>query len=158
MAAFPPLAVANEILKRADAQGKPLTIMQLLKLVYISHGWSLGLLNEPLVNEQAQAWQHGPVYPAVYREFRRFGAGPITALARNRVGGDYAADLSQAQRQVVDSVVTNYGHLHAFRLSAMTHEPNTPWSRIYSRAGITDKEIPDELVQSHYRDLAAARR
>ncbi|WP_184090282.1 type II toxin-antitoxin system antitoxin SocA domain-containing protein [Sphingomonas xinjiangensis] len=60
--------------------------MQLLRLVYIAHGWSLGLLNEPLVNEEPEAWQHKPVFPAVYRAFRKFGAGGISERATTPFG------------------------------------------------------------------------
>ena len=36
-------AIANEILARATGAGVSLTSMQLIKLVYIAHGWSLAV-------------------------------------------------------------------------------------------------------------------
>lgn len=153
MSAFPALAVANSILDAAEAQGKPLTIMQLLKLVYISHGFSLGLFDVPLVSEAPLAWQHGPVYPSVYREFRRFGAQPITGRAKHPFMGDYSAELSEDQRQIVASVVKNYGSMHAFRLSAITHQTGTPWSVTFKNGEGRDGEIPDGLIRDHYKRL-----
>jgi uncharacterized phage-associated protein len=97
MTAFAPLAVANAVLDEARDQGKSLTIMQLLKLVYIAHGWSLALLNVPLVNEEPEAWQHGPVFPSIYREFRRFGSQPIQGSAMGPFGAPQVANLSDAQ-------------------------------------------------------------
>lgn len=156
--AYPPLAIANSFLAEARSQGKQLTIMQLLKLVYIGHGWSLALLNRPLVNEPPEAWQHGPVFPSIYREFRRFGAQPITMGAVGPLGVPISANLSDPQRSVIRSVVSSYGDMHAFALSRITHEPETPWSRVYQDGQGSSKEIPDELIAQHYRGLAHERR
>lgn len=161
MTAFPPLAIANAVLDEARAQRKTLTIMQLLKLVYIAHGWSLALLNSPLVNEEPEAWQHGPVFPSIYREFRRYGSQPITA---NAVGPFAAfgsvpdANLSEGQRAIIQSVVQNYGDIHAFALSRITHEPGTPWSQIYRDGLGSSDEIPNAIISDHYRKLAHERR
>ena len=158
MTAFPPLAIANAVLDEAREQGKPLTIMQLLKLVYIAHGWSLGLLGSPLVNEQPEAWQHGPVFPSIYREFRRFGSEPITGRASTPFGPLADPDLTEAQRDVVKSVVSSYGAMHAFTLSRMTHQPDTPWSLTYRNGLGSSDEISDAVIADHYRKLASDRR
>lgn len=155
MTAYPPLAIANAVLDEAARQGKQLTIMQMLKLVYISHGWSLGLLNEPLVNQQPEAWQHGPVFPSVYRAFRQYGSNPISAKATDPFGQVYDAPLSSGQKQIVESVVTNYGGMHAFTLSGITHQPGTPWSDTYKSGA--SAEIPDRIIADHYKKLARER-
>ena len=155
MTAFPPLAIANAVLDEAARQGKQLTIMQMLKLVYISHGWSLGLLNEPLVNQQPEAWQHGPVFPSVYRAFRQYGSSPITAKATDPFGQVYDAALSSGQKQIIESVVTSYGGMHAFALSGITHQEGTPWSDTYRRGASAD--IPDRVIADHYKQLARER-
>lgn len=158
MTAFPPLAIANAVLDEATKQGKQLTIMQLLKLVYIAHGWSLALLKAPLVNEQPEAWQHGPVFPSIYREFRRFGSSPISTKATNPFGQLVEASLDEQQRELVRSVVASYGHMHAFKLSAITHQPGTPWSQTYLGGSGTSDEIPDALIAEHYQKIASERR
>jgi len=158
MTAFPPLAVANAVLEEAAKQGKSLTIMQLLKLVYIAHGWSLALLNAPLVNEEPEAWQHGPVFPSIYREFRRFGSQGIVGYANGPFGSTPQAALSEPQRSIVSSVVQNYGDLHAFALSRMTHEDETPWSRVYRNGLGSSDDIPNAIIAEHYKQLANERR
>ncbi len=155
MTAHSPLAIANAVLDEAARQGKALTIMQLLKLVYIAHGWSLALLGKALVNERPEAWQHGPVFPAVYRAFRKFGSGKITERASTPFGPLADADLSKSQSDIIKSVVRGYGDMHAFTLSSITHKPDTPWSQTYTPG--QSNEIPDELIQAHYRELAHAR-
>lgn len=157
MTAYPPLAVANAALEEAWAQGKQFTIMQLLKIVYIAHGWSLGLLNSPLVNREPQAWEHGPVFPEIYREFRRFGSQPIVAKATTPFGPMADAALDSQQRAVLKSVVTNYGDMHAFNLSRITHEDDTPWFKVYRNGAGRSNEIPAHLIQDHYKQLARER-
>lgn len=157
MTSFSPLAVANAVLEEADRQGKRLTIMQLLKLVYISHGWSLALLNSPLVDEEPEAWQHGPVFPSIYRAFRRFGSGAITERASTSFGPLASADLSEQQRSVIESVVRGYGDTHAFALSRMTHQPDTPWAKVYRDGSGSSDDIPNQIIADHYRKLANER-
>ena len=48
-------AVANYFLTKAKDAGKQLTPMQIIKLVYFAHGWSLGLLRSPLIDDQIEA-------------------------------------------------------------------------------------------------------
>ena len=98
-------AVANAILDLATRKGKRLTLMQLIKLVYLAHGWSLALLKRPLIKHPVQAWQYGPVIPNVYKAFSRFGSSPITSPAVDKQTGTiYASSLDDNEREIVDSV------------------------------------------------------
>src|SRR5438552_12204040 len=72
------LQVANRLLQLAHGAGATLTPMQLIKLVYMCHGWMLGLYGRPLIQEQVQAWKFGPVIPELYRHLRQYGGGPVT--------------------------------------------------------------------------------
>jgi len=56
----PTLAVANYLIGKAQSEGRSITPMQLIKLVYIAHGWTLGLYDQPLIGEQVEAWTYGP--------------------------------------------------------------------------------------------------
>ena len=76
-APYDALAVANEFLERANKAKRPITPMQLLKLVYFAHGWYLALENKALVKERFEAWKFGPVCRPIYREFKRFGMNPV---------------------------------------------------------------------------------
>ena len=54
--------IANEFIRRAAAEKRALTQMQLQKLVYIAHGWNLAINGEKLTHDDPQAWDYGPVY------------------------------------------------------------------------------------------------
>ena len=79
--AYTPQHVANFFLKKAAEEQIPMTQLKLIKLVYIAYGWVLAVLDKKLFNEGIEAWQHGPVIPSVYHEFKDFGNRPINKMA-----------------------------------------------------------------------------
>ncbi|SDJ19147.1 Uncharacterized phage-associated protein [Agrobacterium fabrum] len=151
-------AIANYILDRAPQLGvERLTIMQLLKLVYLSHGWSTAFCDVPLVEQCPQAWQYGPVYPTVYRALNHFGGNPVTDRIKDRLtGSQFYPNLSDYQRRVIDAVLKSYGKKHAFELSRITHQDGGPWQNAYEAKGAYS-EIPLEDLRKHYKELAEAR-
>ena len=149
--------VANVILRYANDAGKKLTPMQLIKLVYLANGWSLAFLGRPLINEDVQAWQYGPVIPNVYRAFNRYGSAPITDYAKQMFTDlAYPADLDEDEKKVVHAVVNSYGHIHAFQLSAKMHEPGTPWTKTFNEKG-PYSVIPPSLIKEHFVELKSKR-
>lgn len=152
-------AIANYILDRAPALGvENLTMMQLLKLVYLSHGWSLAHRDTPLVAQSPQAWQYGPVYPHIYKSLNKFGGRPISERITDKVTGlpIYPVDMSERQIRVVDAVLKSYGSKHAFELSNITHMKDGPWDKTINAEGVY-KEIPLSEMSEHYKKLATDR-
>lgn len=58
--------IANFFVKKAQEEQIPLTLMKIIKLVYIAHGWHLAHKKSPLISEPVEAWPYGPVVPSVY--------------------------------------------------------------------------------------------
>lgn len=149
---YGPIKVANEFLRLAGQEVPPrgLTPLAVLKLVYIAHGWSLIHLQQPLLNEQAQAWQYGPVVPSLYHAIKQFGAGVV----RSPIEGDTdPQQLSPDALALIAAVYKSYGHLSGVQLSNMTHQPGTPWSEAWSSSG-RNALISNNTIQDHYRKLA----
>ena len=144
--------VANAILDYAATKDIALTPMQVIKLVYLCHGWSLALHDGPMIDNQPQAWQYGPVYPHIYKAFKQFGSRPISGRARSReTGFPYEAKLTDDQRKLMHEVVDGYGHLKAFQLSNLTHQVGTPWQISYNAGAYS--QISDELMKAHFEKL-----
>jgi uncharacterized phage-associated protein len=136
--------IANWFVQRAAADGRKLTIMQLLKLVYISHGWHLEMNKSPLIINKIEAWKFGPVIPDVYNAFRNQGVEVRSPIP---VSG---ASVSPADAHLLEQIYQGYGSISAQRLSDMTHEPGGPWDQATKRWGYF-APIPNEIILSHYQ-------
>ena len=142
--------IANRFLHLAETAGDSVTPMQLLKLVYIAHGWNLGLTGRPLINDRVQAWQYGPVIRPLYDAIRNFKSqpvrGPLSAPANDHLSADEIG--------LIQEVYDLYGDLSGPALSRLTHAKGTPWDMTYE-PGEFGIIIPDDLIEDHYKRLAA---
>jgi len=144
------LTVADTILKIAKAKGQMLTPMQLVKLTYIAHGWSLALRGKGLFGNRIEAWQYGPVIPDLYRatKFYRRSAIPLEAI-----GDVEDIRITEQDHNFLLAIFEKYGHLNGISLSYLTHQAGTPWDNVYY-PGARGIEIPDSLIAQHYKELA----
>jgi uncharacterized phage-associated protein len=138
--------VADEILKIAKRRGKSLTPMQLMKLVYIAHGWSLAILNRDLFSDRIEAWKYGPVIPTLYQATKRFGRA---AIPHDLIEDDEGSRLPIDVQAFLEDVFSKYGHLSGVSLSNLTHRPGSPWDQRF-RDGVMNIEIPDDIIKDHY--------
>src|SRR5437867_1299935 len=92
--------VANEFLRAAWQSGRTLTNMQLQKLVYIAHGYTLAMTHDPLIRQSVEAWRYGPVIRDLYRALQKYGAGQVTEFIPQPLG----ETLSPTHRAIVDVV------------------------------------------------------
>ena len=145
-----PLAIANRFVEKAAAVGRPLSILHLVKLVYLAHGWCLGYTGKPLISSPVQAWRHGPVIPEVYNEFRPQGIHNIMTTASDENGNVYKAALSEREEDILNQVYDAYSPLSASRLSALTHAEDSPWSRARGYYA----PIPDNAIRAYYEKRA----
>lgn len=135
--------IANWFINRAERDGRSLSIMSLLKLTYIAHGWRLEITDRPLFNNRIEAWQYGPVIPDVYRAFRSQGVDVVNPLPG-------VAPISAPDEPFLEEIWKLYGGLSAFQLSDITHVPGGPWS-LATQMGGNYAHIPDELIKQHYK-------
>ena len=137
-------AVANQFIEKANNDGGAFTPLQIIKLVYIAHGWMLGLYNRRLFRQPVLAWLYGPVVRDVYRELRRYRSDGVTKKidAEEENFDEYEVDL-------IDQVYEKYGHFSGMSLSRMTHAKETPWHQIWHGQG-QNSVIPNDLIREHY--------
>lgn len=139
------LAVAKYILDRRKEAGDAVTPMQLIKLVYIAHGMMLGHCGRPLISEDVEAWQYGPVIPSVYDAVKDYRSNPIDSIK----GAPSDFEFDQMEQKVMDVVAKHYGPLNGVRLSSSTHMSGTPWSITWESAG-KNSPISSDLIEDHY--------
>lgn len=83
--AYDSLLIARKVLESAWRDNLNITPLQLMKLVFLSHAWSLGLNGKELVDDVIEAWQYGPVVPKVYHAYKGYVDAPITEVAHDEV-------------------------------------------------------------------------
>jgi uncharacterized phage-associated protein len=153
--------VANFLLDIADSRGVPLTQVAVLKLLYFAHGWYLAYLNQPLILQDFEAWQFGPVVKVVRDEFAKWGRAPINSRATvlNVLTGERYLATSQLglhDAAFVQRIFEAYHIYDAWQLSGLTHEANSPWDRIWnslSPFGRMALRITNEEIRAHFIKL-----
>lgn len=143
--------IANWFILRADKDGRKLSIMQLLKLVYITHGWHLEMRGSPLFPNKIEAWRHGPVIPDVYHAFRDQGVEVEKPIDCHKI-----ANFSAEYERLFEQIYKIYGSKDAFTLSEMTHVAGGPWDLATKTRGWF-AHISDDMILEHYQQLRAAK-
>ena len=155
-----PVLVADCLIARS---GGTLTPLQVIKLVYIAHGYSLALLHKPLIKEAVEAWRYGPVVPSVYHGAKKYGGKPIDELLYSGIKADDAQSLDGVkklfdewihadQREILDGVFESYGDFTGLELVEMTHDEGSPWD-LYYRRGTVKRQIPDDAIKAYYAEV-----
>lgn len=130
----PALLIANSILDDAFEYDYSISPMKLQKLIYFVYKKYLQDNRRPLFNEYFEVWQHGPVLPSVYREFKRYSGNTISSYA---YFGDRTVRLvSKSHPEIhlaLEYVLSRYRRYGAVELSQITHQEGTAWSKALSR-------------------------
>ena len=117
-----PTAVAGTLIKKAEANGNDITHLQLQKMLYFCHALMLGCYGRPLLNQQFQAWQYGPVMASVYDTMKGSGDLPIDAQ-RFHDHEQYDED----ETEVIDAVYAYCQGKHGYTLVKMACKAGAPW-------------------------------
>jgi len=149
------LAVANQF---CQLQSRNPSQMKLQKLCYIAHGWNLAINNSPLVSDNIEAWDGGPVFRSIWNYLRDKSFGTKERFFINPLNSQpWDASFEQSERDIIKQVWVKYGDFTGMQLSELTHKPGTPWSNAYFGMG-RNSQIQDNDIKQHFRELAIAGR
>jgi Protein of unknown function (DUF4065) len=93
----------------------------------------------------------------------QYGSGPVTRLIRWGEDTPFPDDdqpeaafeeLLPQEEAVLDRVWENYGEFPAYQLSALTHQPGTPWTRAYEPG--RNRPVANGAIQEYFIRLADA--
>ena len=153
------IAIANYFIRLS--QNKGLTLMQLLKLSYLAHGFKMGIFGEkhPLANELVQAWKFGPVFPNIYHEFKYEPPGEIKEMATFLENENFLkiveSSFNSEEKKIMGFVYSVYGGFTGLELCKLTHQKGTPWHNAWYNGGgkeFLGVTISNEEIASHFRD------
>ena len=140
--------VANELVRRKGLG--TLTPMQVLKLVYLCHGWMLGLYGQPLLIQPVQAWRFGPVVPDVYYALKHYRKNRVTRPIDLEAWGVTPQEFGPREENLMDQVLDIYGGLSGPKLSALTHRRDSPWRRVWQPGSSDAAVIPNSMIERYY--------
>lgn len=135
------LSVACYFVQQAEEFGRELTNLDLQKLVYFAHGWHLAIVDQPLIEEDIQAWKYGPVIPELYHQLKVFGSDPVP-LSKIKKKCENFEEISSEQTVFLESVWQVYKGYDTMRLVRTTHAGDTPWDKIIREHG----GVPSNVV------------
>ena len=118
--------------------------LKLNKLLYYVQGWSLNRLGRVMFREDIQAWDLGPVIPAVYHQFKACGKRSIEAPEAEFD----ESRLSTEELELLIDVYRFYGKYTGWALKEMTHEAGSPWDMAYEQN--KNRIIPVESLKEHF--------
>ena len=98
--------IANYLIRLSNKQNNRMSIMRVLKLAYMAHGWSLAIIDKPLINEYVQAWRYGPVIPSIYYSFRPQGIYDLKPTQFI-----HESEIDDDTKELIPAVYDLYSHL-----------------------------------------------
>ncbi|MBE9118381.1 DUF4065 domain-containing protein [Lusitaniella coriacea LEGE 07157] len=147
------LNVARYFIVRAYENGieAEMTNMKVQKLLYYAQSLHLALNDEPLFDEEIQAWRYGPVCPRAYRFYSKFEAQQLPIPTKESL-----QEISEQENRLLEEVWEYFGGYHAFQLSDMTHV-EFPWKKarkgLPSEASSTEPVLREDLKVLGYQKL-----
>lgn len=141
--------IANWILLRNKCEeamegGDFISNLKLQKLLYYAQGSYLALKDEPLFNEEIEAWTYGPVVPEVYHKFKGYGSNGIDT-------SEISMELNQIDdeaKKILEEVYDVFGQYSASKLVKMTHE-EAPWKNTQKNC-VIDKDLIKKYFKENY--------
>lgn len=141
------MAVSIESVARTLGRlsGWTLSNLELQKIAYMAEMIYLGRTGgRPLIREDFEAWDNGPVVPELYHKAKAFGSRPVRDV--------FSAPTLVAGTPEYQAVLDAYNLLHdrnPGQLVGMTHRRNGAWARRY-RPGAKGVKIPKQYMLEEY--------
>lgn len=152
------LAIAYAFVQKGIDDGNPVTQMKLQKLVYFANGIHLAQYGEPLIKENFESWDYGPVIPQIYQQFKIYGSSPIDDTSLFFVFNPSAknvldlAVLDENAKETISVTWKSLKDISAITLSAWTHKKGSPWEKHYQNGIIPNDEIKEYFKTEFVKD------
>jgi len=147
------LNVAQYFIVRAyqESMEAEMTNMKVQKLLYYAQSLHLAMFDEPLFDEEIQAWRYGPVCPPAYRFYSDFEANQLPIPSQ-----ECLLEIPDEKKELLEEIWEYFGGYHAYRLSGMTHV-EFPWKKarigLHSDASSTKPILLEDMKELGYQKL-----
>ena len=117
--------VANFVLQTHRSFGCPVNNFKLQQILYFVQANFLTMHNRPCFSDNIEAWDIGPVVPAVYEQYKGCGSDAIPNEETSNV-----PEISYVGRYLIEGIVTTCMNYSAEELSKITRN-QSPWLNSY---------------------------
>ena len=127
--------------------GWSLSNLELQKMAYISEMLHLGRFGVPLIDEEWQAWDYGPVQPDLYHKVKAYGNSPVRDV--------FTMPSLVEGTSEHNSVRETHNLMRSMRPGQMvnvTHQAGGAWANNY-QTGLRGVRIPKEQIRAEYATL-----
>jgi uncharacterized phage-associated protein len=137
----------------------PSSQLKLQKLVYYSEGWHLAYFERPLIEENFEAWVHGPVVRSLWDYYKNkrgyFDDLRLKPGSSDKIRNYFTKLLRSEQLELISDVLKEYGDKSAYHLESLSHA-EMPWRE--ARNGRAQSEhseaiISRETMKKYYQSL-----
>ncbi|MBQ6605586.1 SocA family protein [Candidatus Saccharibacteria bacterium] len=123
-----------------------ITNLKLQKIVFLAQAASLALNKKPLFDDQIQAWQYGPVIPAIYDKYKNHKNNTIPK-PRGKI-----REIDEDTKKLLETVWEFFGGYSASQLVKITHS-HQPWIEAYNDGQGAFSEISQKSIQAFYQNI-----
>lgn len=149
---YSPSLVANAFIHRGQQAKRRFDHLEIQKLVFFAHAWSLAFDGESVITERPEAWPYGPVFASLYHRLKPYGPKAIPMLPElDAESGRFLPLIPNRSDDrfwfFIDNVFDRYAKFTALQLSALAHEPNGPWAETRQAKVVIMK---DSVIREHF--------
>lgn len=146
------LKLSPYLIAKSNLAGDGLTNKKLQKLLYYVKAWGLVYFEDGIIDDDFQAWVHGPVCYVVYNAYKKYKFGLIqsdmseetaTAIVENFRNEASKNGLNSDKIDLIDSVFDKYGQMTSLQLELLTHQEE-PWRE--ARKGLSPIETSNRII------------
>ncbi len=117
----------------ATAKGVAITHTSLQKLLYIIYGSYLVVEQEPLFDEEPQAWPYGAVFSSLHKYYSKSKSIDIEPLSSR----DFEKlRVEKHLNKTIDMVIANFGEWSAEQLINWSRQSGSPWAVTLAKSGV----------------------
>jgi uncharacterized phage-associated protein len=139
----------------------PSSQLKLQKLIYYTEGWHLAYFEHPLIDENFEAWVHGPVVRSLWDYYKGrgnyFTEWSLKPEYVERIRNYFKQLLHSEQLELIRDVLKEYGDKSAYHLESLSHS-EAPWREArngYPQSEHSEAIISKETMKRYYQSLLA---
>lgn len=129
-----------------DEDTDEISNLKLQKLLFYAQSAFLAIKQEPLFNEDIEAWRHGPVVPCVYDKYKKYGASGITEY-----DVDIVDKIDKETENLLIKVYDIFAEYSAWGLRNLTHSEE-PWSTTILNHVISHEKMANTFKQKYVEE------